>query len=154
MVNGDIIVGRNQDNRLEVFYNNVSNTLMHSYQQTAGSNTWVNSHVVETSNLTGFPMAIGANSDGRLEILYCQNGIGGQIMHHWQQSPNGNWNVNLPLDYGVLFPSGPIALSNFSNGRLMVLCTGPSWRPWGSVPGIFYSYQDYYTCMWNSFVEF
>ena len=152
-VNGDIIVGRNLDNRLEVFYNNSffpsSPTLLHSYQQTAGSNTWVNSHVLEGANLTGFPMAIGTNSDGRLEILY-RNGNSGQIMHHWQQSPNGNWNVNLPLDYGVLFPSGPIALSNFTNGRLMVLCTGPS----GNKTGIFYSYQDYYTCMWNSFVEF
>lgn len=81
-----VVVARNADGRLEIFYIGTNNQLYHNWQTTPGGPTW--------SGETSFPgdsakdIAVGQNMDGRLEIFYI--GINGTIYHNWQTTPGGS----------------------------------------------------------------
>lgn len=84
------------------------------------------------SKVTG--VALGANQDGRLELVATtgeDEGESGDVWHAWQETPGGDWS-----GWHLLGPAGEIvfhgspAVAGHADGRLHVAATGFDRRVW------------------------
>ncbi len=142
-----LVVGQNQDGRLEIFAVGSDGALWHKYQTTPNSGSWSG-----WANLGKPPgglllstLAVGRNKDGRLEVVAIASD--GALWHRYQKKPNqGPW-----IGWGSMgkppgitkFISTPVIGQN-QDGRLEVFVFGsdgalwhryqpkPSAGPWSS----------------------
>jgi hypothetical protein len=102
-----IAVGQNLDGRLEIFYPNDGHVICHNWQTSPNSGWSGGAYLggMTASNEVG-TIAVGRNTDGRLEIFY--PGTNGHIYHNWQTSANNGWSGENELG-GASY--GPIAVA-------------------------------------------
>lgn len=148
---GSIIAGNYADGRMIVFgHNGNAGLISYVYESTVGQQGW--SYYQGWGSGIGCstwePLALGKNSDGRLELFsnVLADGENYHLFHRWQTAPNSNWvtdNYNCgdfhtvkcisPSDWGTR-----IVTNRFQNGMLAVF-TQTSQRA-GNPVG--YSYCD------------
>jgi len=84
------------------------------------------------SKVTG--VALGANQDGRLELVATtgeDEGEPGDVWHAWQETPGGDWSGwHLLGPAGEIVFHGPPAVAGHADGRLHVAATGFDRRVW------------------------
>jgi|GEM_PF-3192754 len=86
-----LLVAQNQDGRLEVFYIGIDDVLYHDWQTAPVSGTpWSGSMLLYETEHWAKQIAVGKNSDGRLELFFI--GLDGVIYHDWQTAANNGWN--------------------------------------------------------------
>jgi hypothetical protein len=148
-----IAVGSNVSKSAEWFARSASGTLVHDYQQPAGSQAWSGVQPVgeSPSGVVGNP-AVAADANGSLTVF--ARTAAGRVVHAWQQpgAPNG-WRWGGPVSAGSTPGSitGDPAAVRRPGGAVSVFVTGPggvvstarqaapnadrAWRPWGSIGG-------------------
>jgi hypothetical protein len=86
---GAPVVGKNADERLELFMLGADGALYHVWQQApnSGWSDWY-SLGYEGGGFTGIP-TVATNPDGRLELFMLGND--GVLYHNWQPSPGAGW---------------------------------------------------------------
>jgi hypothetical protein len=145
----DIGVGQNSDGRLEVFIKRGDHTVGHSWETTAGCSTcwtqgWDSLGGSFDTGLSGGVVAVGLNSDGRLEIFL--RGTDNHAYHRWQNCANCAWNSGGWSNLGGSLDSS-IAVGQDADGRLEVFargsggdlqfnfqnCAGCGWHGWASL---------------------
>lgn len=83
-----IAIGKNEDERLELFYIGTDNLLYHTWQiDTSG--VWSEQSLLGGSSTKVLSIAVCKNSAKCLEVFYVSSG--GKIYHNWQETPNGAW---------------------------------------------------------------
>jgi hypothetical protein len=135
-------VEENQDGRLEAFLL-LSNAYPYHIYQTAPGGPW--------SGWDGFPLVpvqqmpailsdltVARNSDGHLELFVLAESRGLQdVMHIWQQSPNGSWiNGWASLQYQQ-FTEASLKIGTNQSGALeaFVISNGSFWHCYQTTPG-------------------
>lgn len=130
-------IARNEDGRLELFAISKSGKLYHRWElPRLHPNTSLRLSV--WTLLDDGPcqdLAVGTNSDGRLEVFFAS---GGNLFHRWQNSPNGGWSSqdSIPLDAPMGSLKSLITGSD-AEGRLMVYGVaedGLVWHAWQMTP--------------------
>ncbi len=128
-----VVIGQNQDGRLEAFVVSSTGTLQHIWQTTPGGgwSGWsdLGAPVSLTEGLT-----VGQNLDGRLEVFAA--GTDSALWHLWQEVPNGGWSTWSSLGSPEAPLSEPAAGRN-QDGRLEVFAIGQNelWHMWQTSPG-------------------
>jgi hypothetical protein len=141
-----IVVGQNQDGRLEVFGIGSDGGLWNNYQTMPNSSSWSGwADMGKPSGLLLGTAAVGRNQDGRLEVAAIASD--GALWHRYQPVPNkGPWvqwdNMDKPTG-GIKLVANPVIAQN-QDGRLEVFVFGsdgalwhrfqpaPSVGPWSS----------------------
>jgi hypothetical protein len=141
-----LVLAQNADGRLEAAVpanNDVGDqrAVWHRWQ-TAPNNGWSEWHSLGEPPGGFFgPLALGANADGRLELVAPAAFAGGdqEIWHRWQSTPGGGWSGWSSLGTaggGELLTSVPV-LGRNADGRLelfVVAGDGAVWHRWQSAP--------------------
>jgi hypothetical protein len=141
-----LVLAQNTDGRLEVAVpanNDVGDqrAVWHRWQ-TAPNNGWAGWHSLGEPPGGFFgPLALGANADGRLELVAPAAFAGGdqEIWHRWQSTPGGGWSGWSSLGTaggGELLTSVPVLARN-ADGRLelfVVAGDGAVWHRWQTAP--------------------
>jgi hypothetical protein len=128
---GEIAVGTNADNRLEVFVSS-GGYIYHSRQQRPGSLSWssftrldTSAHAPEVAGDSALCTVV--NNGGRLELF--TKGRDGFLKHTWQQLPNGPWSPAglVPVGAGAA-TAGTTHLCAVNNGdgrpEVLFACAG------------------------------
>jgi hypothetical protein len=134
-----VVVGQNQDGRLEVFGIGSDSALWHKYQAKPNSSTW-SGWATLGKPPGGLPLstaAVARNQDGRLEVVAIAHD--GALWRRYQSKPNkGPWvgwsSMGKPA--GVTkFVSRPVIGQN-QDGRLEVFVfgNGALWHSYQSIP--------------------
>ncbi|GAB4030781.1 PLL family lectin [Spirosoma gilvum] len=92
----DIVIGQNEDGRLELFYVGLNNNIYHRWQtvkntQNPAQWTGEQSFHINVQNQRHGSIAIGSNLDKRLELFYI--GEDHSLYHIWQVAKNGGWSA-------------------------------------------------------------
>ena len=130
-----VVVGQNQDGRLEVFAGNTTGALQHIWQTSPGGawSAWGDLGNPPGASLTQL-MAVGHNQDGRLEFFGIASG--GALWHIWQTAPNGGWSAwdLIGAPSGVTL--GEIVVGTNADGRQEVFAIGNNalWHVWQTAP--------------------
>ena len=140
-----LVLAQNTDGRLEVAVpanNDVGDqrAVWHRWQ-TAPNNGWAGWHSLGEPPGGFFALALGANADGRLELVAPAAFAGGdqEIWHRWQSTPGGGWSGWSSLGTaggGELLTSVPVLARN-ADGRLelfVVAGDGAVWHRWQTAP--------------------
>ena len=87
----DVVVGQNEDGRLEIFGIARDETAWHSYQDPAAGvwSPWSRFHTASDRFKT---LVVGQNEDGRLEVFGIA--LDGTVWHTYQESANGGWKAS------------------------------------------------------------
>lgn len=91
-----LVVGRNQDGRLEVFGVAPDNTIWHTWQVTPNG-PWLGGweELYSPNNRLNYLWVV-SNTGGRLELFGIKSDAlffwENRVYHTWQMTPNGNWN--------------------------------------------------------------
>jgi len=115
---GEIAVGANADNTLEVFFvKEGSNNLSHKRQHAPGSAEW---DAYDEPVHVYAALSVGRNSDGRLE-LFTKDSTG-HLCHLWQHAANRPLlSTIMPLGAGpITAGTTAIAIGNNGDGRLAI----------------------------------
>lgn len=131
-----IALGRNKDGRLECFYVGTNGNLYHNWQ-TAPNNGWAGEHsfAVNAQSIgdSAQQIAVGQNSDGRLEVFYV--GSDNALCHNWQTAPSStNWNGESKFANTSAYN---IAVGQNLDGRLEVFWSGTDkavYHDWQTTP--------------------
>ncbi len=129
-----IAVAQNLDGRLEIFYIDQKNNLMHMYQTVVPSTPFPNTLNSWSAPIpfarTAKTIATGSNQDGRLEIFY--TGTDDTLYHDWQSTPatlippapnNPNpWTGR--TTFGKNNKAKQVAIGHNQDGRLEILYVG------------------------------
>ncbi|MGD2087817.1 MAG: hypothetical protein PVH61_16685 [Candidatus Aminicenantes bacterium] len=127
-----LVVGQNQDGRLEVFGIGSDGGLWHNYQTTPNSNSWSGwGNMSKPTGLLLSTAAVGRNQDGRLEVTAIASD--GALWHRYQSKPNkGPWigwgSMGKPSG-GVKLVANPVIGQN-QDGRLEVFVFGSNGALW------------------------
>ena len=123
-----IVVGRNQDGRLEVFGLGPDNRIWHTWQIAPGKDFldgWV--ELYSTKDRMNYLWLV-TNNDGRLELFGIRSDLlffwENRVFHTWQTRPNDNWNgawVEIEADWG----RRTIAVAPNVDGRIEVIGIQP-----------------------------
>jgi uncharacterized delta-60 repeat protein len=138
----DVVVGRNQDGRLELFVRGFDNALYHKSQLAPNSSAWGS---WDTLGGGMDRIAVANNADGRLEVFV--RGNDGALWHRSQVAPNsGNWSGWSSLGGGF----DQLCVGANADGRIQVFVRGldkvlyyriqsapnsASWSNWASLGG-------------------
>jgi acylphosphatase len=106
-----LVAGRNQDGRVEVFGIGTDNTLRHIWQ-TESNNGWSGWSSLGGTGLT--QLSLANNQDSRLEVF--ARGANNELWHIWQTEPNNGWSSWSSLGGEVEL----LALGRNQDGRLEV----------------------------------
>lgn len=104
-----IAVAANRDGRLEAFGRSFLNSdYRHSWQQRPGSPNWTWPEMFDTRRRFLSIPVVAQNADGRLEVFGIAEGPNrtlGSLLHNWQITPGGAWEVSWPALDGVQIES-------------------------------------------------
>ena len=123
-------VGRNSDGRLEVFAVGANDTLVHTWQSSAGTwgpNTW---SPLGTMEIQGNPV-VSSNADGRLEVFAVSTD---STLWHIAQKQGGGWSEWMPFKVIV---NGDVAVGRNADGRMEVFARSGNnqlWHAWQLSP--------------------
>ena len=122
-----VVVGKNEDGRLEVFAQGMDKALWHIWQL-APEGAWS-----QWSSLGGQidMLAVGNNEGGRLEVF--ARGMDKALWHIWQLAPEGAWSQWSSLGGQI----DMLAVGNNEGGRLEVFARGMDkalWHIWQLAP--------------------
>ncbi len=128
-------VGRNGDDRLEVFAFASDLAVWHIWQQTAGG--WSGWHSLGMpSGLAPFALAIGETSDGRLAVFVVV--LGGGLWRRQQAAPAGTgWDAWEDLGMPLGAPLSDVSVGRNADGRLEVFSVSNAhdvWHRWETAP--------------------
>src|SRR5208337_3868673 len=119
-----LAAGCNADGRLEVFYIGTDDVLRHNWQMATGATAgWSGQYLFTDSVLTAKQIAIGTNTDGRLEMFYI--GKDDILYHAWQLAPGGGtgWSGG-DLLTTAQNTAKQLAVASNADGRLEVFYIG------------------------------
>ena len=77
-----LVVAKNLDGRLEVFYIGTDGAIYHNYQETPNG-SWSGENVLGKATNQAKSLVVAQNQDGRLEVFYI--GTDDTIYHNYQQ---------------------------------------------------------------------
>jgi hypothetical protein len=134
-----LVVGQNQDGRLEILAIGSDGALWHNYQTLPDSGSWSGwGNMGKPPGLLLSTAAVARNQDGRLEVVAIAND--GTLWHRYQPKPSkGPWIQwgSMGKPPGVKLVSNPVIGQNL-DGRLEVFVFGSDgslWHRYQSKPG-------------------
>ena len=116
-----IAIGRNQDDRLEIFARNSSGALIHCWQGAPGGTfgAWA---TLDGQMPPDAPITVATNTDGKMEVFI--RGNDNAVWRRKQSSPNGGWDPWSSIG-GNVAGAGDIAVAKNQDGRLELFAHAP-----------------------------
>jgi hypothetical protein len=129
-----LVPAQNSDGRLETFLMRRDGTVRHHWQ-TSPNNGWSQWQSLDKPDDDAFgPLAVGANADGRLEVVVPGVSTAGEVAmwHRWQLTGGGRWSdwASLGRPGGQLGPGGVPVLAQNQDGRLELFTVGDDRAVW------------------------